>query len=38
TSSVSDPVVKREDGIYTYMLPSVTDDVDFNVTHIVRGE
>ncbi|MCX3065761.1 glutamate--tRNA ligase, partial [Wolbachia endosymbiont of Drosophila pseudotakahashii] len=38
TSSVSDPVVKREDGIYTYMLPSVTDDVDFNVTHIIRGE
>lgn len=38
TSSVSDPVVKREDGIYTYMLPSVIDDVDFNVTHVVRGE
>ncbi|EAL58253.1 glutamyl-tRNA synthetase, partial [Wolbachia endosymbiont of Drosophila ananassae] len=38
TSSISDPVVKREDGIYTYMLPSVIDDVDFNVTHVVRGE
>lgn len=38
TSHISDPVVKREDGIYTYMLPSVIDDVDFNVTHIVRGE
>ncbi|QIT36154.1 glutamate--tRNA ligase [Wolbachia endosymbiont of Brugia pahangi] len=38
TSSISDPVVKREDGIYTYMLPSVIDDVDFNVTHVIRGE
>ncbi|QOD38298.1 glutamate--tRNA ligase [Candidatus Wolbachia massiliensis] len=38
TSHISDPVVKREDGIYTYMLPSVIDDVDFNVTHVVRGE
>ncbi|WP_341808753.1 glutamate--tRNA ligase [Wolbachia endosymbiont (group E) of Neria commutata] len=38
TSSISDPVVKREDGNYTYMLPSVIDDIDFNVTHVVRGE
>lgn len=38
TSHISDPVVRREDGIYTYMLPSVIDDVDFNVTHVVRGE
>ncbi|APR99098.1 glutamate--tRNA ligase [Wolbachia endosymbiont of Folsomia candida] len=38
TSSISDPVVKREDGNYTYMLPSVVDDIDFNVTHVVRGE
>ncbi|MDN5248286.1 MAG: glutamate--tRNA ligase [Wolbachia endosymbiont of Tyrophagus putrescentiae] len=38
TSSVSDPIVKREDGNYTYMLPSVTDDIDYNVTHIIRGE
>lgn len=38
TSHISDPVVKREDGIYTYMLPSVIDDIDFNVTHVVRGE
>lgn len=38
TSHISDPIVKREDGIYTYMLPSVIDDVDFNVTHVVRGE
>ncbi|NSM57099.1 glutamate--tRNA ligase, partial [Wolbachia endosymbiont of Atemnus politus] len=38
TSHISDPVVRREDVIYTYMLPSVIDDVDFNVTHVVRGE
>lgn len=38
TIHISDPVVKREDGIYTYMLPSVIDDIDFNVTHVVRGE
>lgn len=38
TSHISDPIVKREDGIYTYMLPSVIDDIDFNVTHVVRGE
>jgi glutamyl-tRNA synthetase len=38
TSSISDPIVKREDENYTYMLPSVIDDIDFNVTHVVRGE
>ncbi|MGL9682173.1 MAG: glutamate--tRNA ligase [Wolbachia sp.] len=38
TIHISDPIVKREDGIYTYMLPSVIDDIDFNVTHVVRGE
>ncbi|MDF0607363.1 glutamate--tRNA ligase [Wolbachia endosymbiont of Onchocerca gibsoni] len=38
TSHISDPIVRREDGIYTYMLPSVIDDIDFNITHIIRGE
>ncbi|MCA4774590.1 glutamate--tRNA ligase [Wolbachia endosymbiont of Mansonella ozzardi] len=38
TSHISDPIVKREDGIYTYILSSVIDDIDFNVTHVVRGE
>ncbi|WCR57967.1 glutamate--tRNA ligase [Wolbachia endosymbiont of Ctenocephalides felis wCfeJ] len=38
TNHISDPVVRREDGLYTYMLPSVIDDIDFNITHIVRGE
>ncbi|WP_081289627.1 glutamate--tRNA ligase [Ehrlichia ruminantium] len=37
-ANISDPIVKRADGTYTYMLPSVIDDIDFNITHIVRGE
>ena len=35
---LSDPVVRREDGSWLYLLPSVIDDVDLSVTHIVRGE
>ena len=35
---LSDPVVRREDGSWLYLLPSVIDDVDLQVTHIVRGE
>src|SRR5688500_7726962 len=35
---LSDPVVRREDGSWLYLLPSVIDDIDLNVTHIVRGE
>ena len=37
-ASLSDPIVKREDGTWLYMLPSVVDDIDMGVTHIVRGE
>jgi len=35
---LSDPVIRREDGSWLYMLPSVVDDVDMGVTHVVRGE
>ena len=35
---LSDPVVRREDGSWLYLLPSVIDDVDLNITHVVRGE
>jgi glutamyl-tRNA synthetase len=35
---ISDPVVRRADGSWLYLLPSVIDDVDLKVTHIVRGE
>jgi glutamyl-tRNA synthetase len=38
TASLSDPVLIREDGAYLYTLPSVVDDIDFAITHIVRGE
>ncbi len=37
-SSVSDPVVIRSDGTPLYHLCSVADDLDFCVTHVVRGE
>jgi glutamyl-tRNA synthetase len=35
---LSDPVIRREDGSWLYMLPSVIDDIDMGVTHVVRGE
>lgn len=38
TSSVSDPVLIREDGTFLYTLPSVVDDVDASITHVIRGE
>lgn len=37
-SSLSDPVLVREDGTYLYTLPSVVDDIEFGVTHVIRGE
>ncbi len=38
TASVSDPVLIRADGQYLYTLPSCIDDVDFKITHVIRGE
>lgn len=35
---LSDPVLIREDGRPLYHICSVIDDVDYNITHIVRGE
>ncbi|MCP4045652.1 MAG: glutamate--tRNA ligase [Gammaproteobacteria bacterium] len=37
-ASMSDPVLIREDGTYLYTLPSVVDDVEMGVTHIIRGD
>ena len=37
-ASLSDPVLVREDGTYLYTLPSVVDDIDLGITHVVRGE
>ncbi|MEZ0171689.1 glutamate--tRNA ligase [Microvirga sp. TS319] len=37
-SSLSDPVLVREDGTYLYTLPSVVDDIELKITHVIRGE
>jgi len=36
-TSQSDPVLVREDGSYLYTLPSVVDDIEFAITHVIRG-
>lgn len=35
---ISDPVMIRADGRPLYHISSVIDDIDFGITHIVRGE
>lgn len=37
-AQISDPVVRRADGSWLYMLPSVIDDIDMGVTQVLRGE
>jgi glutamyl-tRNA synthetase len=37
-SVLSDPVLVREDGVPLYTFCSVVDDIDFGITHIIRGE
>jgi glutamyl-tRNA synthetase len=37
-SSLSDPVLFREDGRVIYTMASVVDDIDHAITHIIRGE
>lgn len=37
-ADLSDPVVLREDGTPLYHLCSVIDDIDFEITHVIRGE
>jgi glutamyl-tRNA synthetase len=36
-TSQSDPVLVRTNGTYLYTLTSVVDDIDFGITHIIRG-
>jgi glutamyl-tRNA synthetase len=38
TTSMSDPVLIREDGLFLYTLPSVVDDMDMKISHVIRGE
>lgn len=37
-TALTDPVLIREDGRPLYTLTSVVDDIDFAITHIIRGE
>jgi glutamyl-tRNA synthetase len=37
-ATLSDPVVRRADGSWLYMLPSAVDDIDMGITHVLRGE
>ncbi|RCL01871.1 MAG: glutamyl-tRNA synthetase [Candidatus Tokpelaia sp. JSC188] len=37
-ASISDPVLIRADGTYLYTLPSVVDDMDMGITHVIRGD
>ena len=36
--SLSDPVMIRADGSFLYTFTSVVDDIEFGITHIIRGE
>lgn len=35
---LSDPVIRRADGSWLYMMPSTIDDIDMGVTQVLRGE
>ena len=35
---ISDPVIRRADGSWLYLLPSVIDDIDLAITNVLRGE
>lgn len=37
-AQISDPVVRRADGSWLYMLPSAIDDIAMGVTDVLRGE
>lgn len=37
-ATLSDPVIRREDGSWLYMLPSAVDDVEMGITDVLRGE
>lgn len=37
-ATMSDPVVRRADGSWLYMLPSAIDDIELGISHVVRGE
>ncbi|MBM3507171.1 MAG: glutamate--tRNA ligase [Alphaproteobacteria bacterium] len=38
SSTLSDPVLVREDGTPLYVFTSVVDDIDFAISHVIRGD
>ncbi len=38
TAALSDTVIRRADGHWLYTLTSVIDDIDMQVSHVIRGE
>ncbi len=38
SKNLSDPILIREDGSLLYHLPSVIDDIEEKISHIIRGE
>ena len=37
-AQLSDPVIRRADGTWLYMMPSAVDDIDIGITQVLRGE
>ena len=37
-SQLSDPVIRRANGSWLYMLPSAVDDIEMGITDVLRGE
>ena len=37
-AQLSDPVIRRADGSWLYMLPSTVDDIEMGVNQVLRGE
>ncbi|WP_379553685.1 glutamate--tRNA ligase [Qipengyuania sp. DGS5-3] len=37
-AQLSDPVIRRADGSWLYMLPSTVDDISMGITDVLRGE
>lgn len=37
-AQLSDPVIRRADGSWLYMMPSAVDDIDMGVSQVLRGE
>lgn len=37
-ATLSDPVIRRADGSWLYMMPSAVDDIEMGITDVLRGE